>query len=61
MDSFFAWIKTPEGKETVREWGFSNTTLEEVFVRLAVQNKEVNAALGPPTGKRDVAPGVTAK
>lgn len=29
----------------VKEWGLSNSTLEEVFLRLAAANKEVNAGL----------------
>jgi len=45
--SFFDWMDTEAGARAVREWGLSNTTLEEVFVRLAVQNTEVNATLGP--------------
>lgn len=39
---FFKYLET-EGSHMVKEWGISNTTLEEVFLRLAVQNKEVNS------------------
>ena len=33
----------------VKEWGISNTTLEEVFLRLIAQTKEVNANTGGNT------------
>lgn len=39
---FFKHLET-DGSGLVKEWGISNTTLEEVFLRLAVQNKEVNS------------------
>jgi hypothetical protein len=39
----FQWLeKSRRAKAAVREWGISNTTLEQVFLMLCVQNTEVN-------------------
>lgn len=35
----------PESESLVKEWGISNSTLQEVFLRLAAANREVNAPL----------------
>lgn len=43
--TFFAQLEADReaGKSLVDEWGVSNTTLEEVFLRLCVGDKEINA------------------
>lgn len=39
----FQWLEVSRrAKLAVREWGISNTTLEQVFLMLCVQNTEVN-------------------
>ena len=54
IPGFFKYIEA-EGQKygknaLVKEWGISNTTLEEVFLRLIAQTKEVNANTGGNTG-----------
>jgi ABC-type multidrug transport system ATPase subunit len=51
------------GKGLVKEWGIGGSTLEEVFLRLAAANTEVNARVGmagpsdgPPTAYEGMAP-----
>jgi len=44
LPAFFREIESGKGKRLIKEWGISNTTLEEVFLRLCAQNEEVNAA-----------------
>lgn len=40
----FHWLEDEDrAGPTVKEWGISDSTLEEVFLRLAAQDKEVNA------------------
>ena len=53
IPGFFKYIEA-EGQKygknaLVKEWGISNTTLEEVFLRLIAQTKEVNANTGGNT------------
>jgi hypothetical protein len=39
----FSWLeKSPRAAAIVKEWGITNTTLEEVFLHLCAQNKEIN-------------------
>jgi hypothetical protein len=39
----FSWLeKSPRAATIVKEWGITNTTLEEVFLHLCAQNKEIN-------------------
>ncbi len=50
IPNFFADIeaeaKEKKEKALIKEWGISNTRLEEVFLRLVAQNKELNASAG---------------
>ena len=54
IPGFFKYIEAEAQKygknALVKEWGISNTTLEEVFLRLIAQTKEVNANTGGNTG-----------
>lgn len=39
----FSWLEgSKKAALLVKEWGISNTTLEEVFLQLCMQNKEIN-------------------
>jgi hypothetical protein len=43
LSRLFQWLEhSRRAKTAVREWGISNTTLEQVFLMLCVQNTEVN-------------------
>ena len=42
MLSLHADATSRDGSKLVKEWGISHSTLEEVFLRLAAQNKGVN-------------------
>lgn len=43
LPRLFAWLESSNKASTVvKEWGVSNTTLEQVFLMLCVQNTEVN-------------------
>ena len=43
LPKLFAWLERSQlAAQVVREWTISNTTLEQVFLRLCVQNEEVN-------------------
>lgn len=43
LPKLFAWLERSKlAARVVREWSISNTTLEQVFLRLCVQNEEVN-------------------
>ena len=43
LSRLFQWLENSRrAKAAVREWGISNTTLEQVFLMLCVQNTEVN-------------------
>lgn len=43
LSRLFQWLEhSRRAKLAVREWGISNTTLEQVFLMLCVQNTEVN-------------------
>ena len=43
LSRLFQWLeRSRRAKAAVREWGISNTTLEQVFLMLCVQNTEVN-------------------
>jgi hypothetical protein len=43
LPKLFAWLERSKlAAKVVREWSISNTTLEQVFLRLCVQNEEVN-------------------
>merc|ERR1711871_1552451 len=45
LPKLFAWLESPSGGAMVTEWGISNTTLEEVFLRLVAANTRLNANL----------------
>jgi len=47
FQNFFKVLESDakKGESKVQEWSVSNTTLEEVFLRLAVANKQVNAGI----------------
>ena len=53
IPSFFKALED-DSSDLVKEWGISNTTLEEVFLRLAAQNKQVNSSLEAGTISEDV-------
>jgi ABC-type multidrug transport system ATPase subunit len=58
VPSFFRHLEDKEeDQHNVKEWGVSNSTLEEVFLRLAVADKTVNA-LGAFQGTADAEGGV---
>lgn len=39
----FSWLENSKrAAQLVKEWGVSNTTLEEVFLQLCIQNREIN-------------------
>lgn len=42
VGKFFHWIETSTNKHLVKEWTISDSTLEEVFLRLAKQNQGIN-------------------
>ena len=43
LPKLFAWLERSKfAARVVREWSISNTTLEQVFLRLCIQNEEVN-------------------
>jgi hypothetical protein len=43
LPRLFAWLETSrKAASLVREWSISNTTLEQVFLQLCIQNTEVN-------------------
>ena len=44
LPKLFAWLERSKlAAKVVREWSISNTSLEQVFLRLCVQNEEVNS------------------
>jgi ABC-type multidrug transport system ATPase subunit len=43
LAGFFAWVESPEGR-SVREWSLANTSLEQVFMQVCVNNTEINVA-----------------
>lgn len=43
LPRFFAWLETsPDAVRNIREWGISNTTLEQVFLMLCKSSTDVN-------------------
>lgn len=43
LPRFFAWLESsPEAVSNIREWGISNTTLEQVFLMLCKSSTDVN-------------------
>ena len=59
LPSLFRWLET-DGKEVVKEWGLQQTTLEEVFIRLARKAdgkgiKDMAAIRRAHTGISDIA------
>ncbi len=45
LPRFFSWLESsPEAAANVREWGISNTTLEQVFLMLSKTSSEINYA-----------------
>jgi ABC-type multidrug transport system ATPase subunit len=43
LPRLFSWLESSRrAQEMVKEWGVSNTTLEQVFLLLCVQNTEIN-------------------
>lgn len=45
LPRLFAWLESSRrAKSIIKEWGVSNTTLEQVFLMLCVQNTEINNA-----------------
>ena len=42
LAQFFYWVEHAPDAKAIREWGFSNTTLEQVFLSLGEQSSTVN-------------------
>ena len=48
LPRLFTWLESSRRASTmIKEWGVSNTTLEQVFLMLCIQNTEINMGFDP--------------
>lgn len=48
LPRLFTWLESSRRAQViVKEWGVSNTTLEQVFLMLCIQNTEINLGMAP--------------
>lgn len=54
LPRLFTWLESSRRAQIiVKEWGVSNTTLEQVFLLLCIQNTEINLGMAPNTSEGD--------
>ena len=52
----FQKLMPADSAHLIKEWGISNTTLEEVFLRLCSQNTDINAIAEDVSGSEELSP-----
>jgi ABC-type multidrug transport system ATPase subunit len=52
----FQKLMPADSAHLIKEWGISNTTLEEVFLRLCAQNSDINAIAEDVSGSEELSP-----
>lgn len=52
----FQKLMPSDGAHLISEWGISNTTLEEVFLRLCSQNSNINAIAEDVSNSEEMSP-----